>query len=34
MIGFEMLLFSFAFVLAFIFLAVAEGKRQQTEGLP
>ena len=28
MIGFEMLLFAFAFVLAFIFMAVAEGKRR------
>ncbi len=34
MIGFEMSLFAFAFVLAFIFLAVAEGKRQQAGGEP
>lgn len=31
MIGFEMSLFALAFVLAFIFLAVAEGKRQEAE---
>ena len=31
MIGFEMLLFAFALVLAFIFLAIAEGKRQAAE---
>lgn len=32
LIGFEMLLFAFAFVLAFIFLAIAEGKRRAAEG--
>ena len=32
MIGFEMTLFAFAFVLAFIFMAIAEGKRQDAEG--
>ena len=32
MIGFEMSLFAFAFVLAFIFMAVAEGERRKTEG--
>ena len=32
MIGFEMMLFAFAFVLAFIFMAVAEGKRRHAEG--
>ncbi|MGH2945512.1 MAG: hypothetical protein ACRDPC_04505 [Solirubrobacteraceae bacterium] len=32
MIGFEMLLFAFALVLAFLFLAIAEGKRQAAEG--
>lgn len=32
MIGFEMLLFAFGFVAAFIFLAVAEGKRQSDAG--
>ena len=31
MIGFEMLLFAFTLVLAFIFLAIAEGKRQAVE---
>lgn len=31
MIGFEMLLFALAFVLAFIFLAIAEGRRQDAE---
>jgi cytochrome c oxidase assembly factor CtaG len=31
MIGFEMSLFAFAFVLAFIFLAVAEGNRREAE---
>lgn len=31
MIGFEMMLFAFAFVLAFIFMAIAEGKRQEAE---
>ena len=31
MIGFEMLLFAFAFVLAFIFMAIAEGRRQRDE---
>ena len=34
MIGFEMSLFAFAFVLAFIFLAVAEGRRQQSDLTP
>ena len=29
MIGFEMLLFALAFVLAFIFMAIAEGKRRE-----
>jgi cytochrome c oxidase assembly factor CtaG len=31
LIGFEMLLFAFAFVLAFIFLAIAEGRRRAAE---
>ncbi len=31
MIGFEMMLFAFAFVLAFIFMAIAEAKRQDAE---
>lgn len=31
MIGFEMMLFAFAFVLAFIFMAITEGKRQDAE---
>lgn len=32
MIGFEMSLFALAFVLAFIFMAIAEGKRREAEG--
>jgi len=31
MIGFEMLLFTFAFVLAFIFMTIAEGRRRDAE---
>lgn len=31
MIGFEMSLFAFAFVLAFILMAIAEGRRQRDE---
>lgn len=34
LIGFEMLLFSFALVLAFVFLAIAEGHRRATEAPP
>jgi acid phosphatase family membrane protein YuiD len=32
MIGFEMSLFALAFVLAFIFMAIAEGRRREAGG--